>query len=445
MKKQSGGLAGDIEYKYDATGGKLRKKVQENAVSIPWPGGPLSSNITTTSFYADGFVYETKQYEHPIIQQAPGYNYTMRLQYIMHPEGRVRFVAATPTAPNKLVYDYNITDHVGNVRVVLTEETAAGKPYAATMEEAVRTDEENWFEGISSTLFDKPTGFDGTSSIQKVSQLFNVSGQDKRVGPAIALKVMAGDKFSASVKGWYLPGSDVAPGAQLLSFATVVGSVFGSSLPLGSKVAGASAATGLSANILSFLPTRSPATNAPRAYLTFMLLDELELKLDASVQGAVPIPEITGTMQAQLLQAAGGSDITITKNGYLFVFISNESRSSVYFDDLTACPEPVEWVTHTSGPLLEACPDEGKKHHYYPSGLEMFALRGGAYFTCRGEIAREKTKSYLATLSICPCHLFYKHLSSTSRALVPKGQICCARNLTFPPSMTCSIISLSGM
>ena len=356
MKKQSGGLAGDIEYKYDATGGKLRKKVQENAVSIPWPGGPLSSNITTTSFYADGFVYETKQYEHPIIQQAPGYNYTMRLQYIMHPEGWVRYVAATPTAPNKLLYDYNITDHVGNVRVVLTEETAAGKPYAATMDEAVRTDEENWFEGISSTLFDKPTGFDGTSSIQKVSQLFNVNGQDKRVGPAIALKVMAGDKFSASVKGWYLPGSDVAPGAQLLSFATVVGSVFGSSLPLGSKVAGVSVATGLSAYILSFLLTRSPATNAPRAYLTFMLLDELELKLDASVQGAVPIPEITGTMQAQLLQAAGGSDITITKKNYLFVFASNESRSSVYFDDLTACAKAVEWVTHTAAHYWKPVP-----------------------------------------------------------------------------------------
>ena len=63
------------------------------------------------------------------------------------------------------------------------------------------------------------------------------------------------------------------------------------------------------------------------------------------------------------MQAAGGAEITITKNGYLFVFVSNESQGSVFFDDLT--------VTHTPGPLLE-------EHHYYPTGLEMFALSSSA-------------------------------------------------------------------
>jgi hypothetical protein len=79
---------------------------------------------------------------------------------------------------------------------------------------------------------------------------------------------------------------------------------------------------------------------------------------------------IISTTPAQLRQAAGGADITITKNacllkgqGYLFVFVSNESQGSVYFDDLT--------VTHTPGPLLE-------EHHYYPTGLEMFALSSSA-------------------------------------------------------------------
>jgi len=136
VKKQGGGLAGDIEYKYDATGGKLRKKVQENGVAVPWPGGALTSNITTTSFYADGFIYETKTYTHTTLQTNLGY--TIRLQYILHPEGRVRFIAGATLAQNKLVYDYHLTDHVGNVRVVLTEEIAMGKPYAASMEDAIR-------------------------------------------------------------------------------------------------------------------------------------------------------------------------------------------------------------------------------------------------------------------------------------------------------------------
>lgn len=68
-------------------------------------------------------------------------------------------------------------------------------------------------------------------------------------------------------------------------------------------------------------------------------------------------------MPAQLMQAAGGAEITITKNGYLFVFLSSESQGTVYFDDLS--------IQHTPGNLLE-------EHHYYPTGLEMFALSSSA-------------------------------------------------------------------
>jgi RHS repeat-associated protein len=76
----------------------------------------------------------------------------------------------------------------------------------------------------------------------------------------------------------------------------------------------------------------------------------------------------------------GGAEITIPKNGYLFVFVSNEivrfahatqsnklangqSQGSVYFDDLT--------IQHTPGLLLE-------EHHYHTNGLEMFALSSSA-------------------------------------------------------------------
>jgi len=76
----------------------------------------------------------------------------------------------------------------------------------------------------------------------------------------------------------------------------------------------------------------------------------------------------------------GNAEIPISKNGYLFVFVSNEivrfahatqsnkpangqCQGSVYFDDLT--------IQHTPGNLLE-------EHHYYPTGLEMFALSSSA-------------------------------------------------------------------
>jgi RHS repeat-associated protein len=50
---------------------------------------------------------------------------------------------------------------------------------------------------------------------------------------------------------------------------------------------------------------------------------------------------------------------TISKNGYLFVYVSNESPQDVYFDDIT--------VKHYTGPLLQ-------EQSYYPFGVEMAAI-----------------------------------------------------------------------
>jgi RHS repeat-associated protein len=116
----------------------------------------------------------------------------------------------------------------------------------------------------------------------------------------------------------------------------------------------------------------------------------INVKQNVILKSSLIVHAIICNKPAQLIRAAGRAEITIPKNGYLFVFVSNEmermrnssnplknnkqafgeSQGSVYFDDLS--------VTHTPGPLLEACPDEGGKHHYYPTGLEMFALSSSA-------------------------------------------------------------------
>ncbi len=50
---------------------------------------------------------------------------------------------------------------------------------------------------------------------------------------------------------------------------------------------------------------------------------------------------------------------TIAKNGYLYIYVSNQSPQNVYFDDLI--------IKHYTGPLLQ-------EQSYYPFGLEMAGI-----------------------------------------------------------------------
>lgn len=327
---------GTIEYTYDALGNKLQKTIKET-------GKPDKVTI-----YLAGNVYENDT-----------------LQFAGIEEGRMR-----PKGDSLFVYDYFIKDHLGNVRAVLTEETDPGAAYYAGMEAANQSTEEQLFTNIPETVADKPAGFDSDNNNQKVSKLFSSSGSDKRVGPGVVLKVMAGDKFKAGVKGWYLPSStnvNSLPGVN-----GIVGSLintFTGGIPSGGVHGAGSGSTpgsGQLTNPLDFFVTNynnSSSTTRPKAYLNWIVLDEQQFKLVENNYGAVQVPEITGTMEKQVMLANGGNDIEIKKNGYLYVYVSNESQGNVYFDELS--------VVHLRGALLE-------ENHYYPFGLTMAGISNKA-------------------------------------------------------------------
>ncbi|SKA47075.1 hypothetical protein SAMN04488128_10892 [Chitinophaga eiseniae] len=102
------------------------------------------------------------------------------------------------------VYDYFEKDHLGNVRIVLTEQTDLSM-YTATMESARAPQETALFSNVTETRAAKPAGYppdESTSENASVAKLNAKTGAHK-IGPSLVLKVMAGDTIQIGVKAFY--------------------------------------------------------------------------------------------------------------------------------------------------------------------------------------------------------------------------------------------------
>lgn len=332
---------GSIEYTYDAAGNKLKKVVTETGMPVK------------TTLYLFG------TYENDVLQLLP------------HEEGRIRPVRDVEGNLTSFTWDYFVKDHLGNVRMVLTEEQKLDV-YNAGMEDANRSFEMALFgDKINSSAADRPDGFDDPNdpnynSNKKVSLINSTTGE-KRVGPGVILKVMAGDKINARTFAWYKTiGMDNSTDPALPSIiSNLLSQLSGGITGIAKGTVAGSVTNGiLQPGMTSLLQTQTPASGAPRAYLSWVLLDEEHFKMINGSSGAVPVPAIADGQHKVLLQANGGSDIDITKNGYLYVYVSNESKGNVYFDDIH--------IDHKHGPLVE-------ETHYYPFGLTMAAISSKAF------------------------------------------------------------------
>jgi RHS repeat-associated protein len=110
----------------------------------------------------------------------------------------------------------------------------------------------------------------------------------------------------------------------------------------------------LNGAVTNFLNSQSAVAGKPKAFLNWILLDEQFNYVSGGAEQAGGDNEFKTHIQ---------NNLPVTKNGYLYIYTSNESPVDVFFDNLQ--------VSHIKGAVLE-------ETHYYPFGLAMAGISAKA-------------------------------------------------------------------
>jgi RHS repeat-associated protein len=321
---------GTITYVYDAMGNCLKKTVFNE-----------QTQTTEVWDYMGSFVYKNNV-----------------LQYIMNEEGRSRpeIVQNGPQAgATKFVYDYFIKDHLGNVRTTLAAEPSSHE-YYARHEIATANSEQLLFENIAAVRDEKPGS---TNSDDLKAARLNAAESDRRIGTAIILRVMPGDKFTFASDVYY-EADDETRDYEHTGVEEVVSSLLATLA--GGTVAGQPVAETENSELINEMFTKPEtitgiedilnnsitSSSTPRAGLNYLFFDENMNLLSGSGRLSA-IPAAQGIFE-NISQIA-----TTTEPGFVVVYVDNQTiGKDVWFDNVQ--------ILHYNTKVLD-------ENHYYPYGL----------------------------------------------------------------------------
>lgn len=349
---------GGIKFTYDAFGNKLRKVVTDFTTTP-------NQTITVTN-YVNGIIY--------------GGGFGTTVDQIATEEGRIRY-AMQPNNTYEYKYDWMIKDHLGNIRMVLTEEPTPSpmKPYKATFEdvptqkvtkEDIAMEKELFGEDVlQPTRSPLPVELRDKDPGNKKCSLLKPGSSNNGKVPYKILKVNPGDKFNIGVQYYYRPDGNKTDGKNLRE--DILKNLISGILGGGGTVSGVDKVGGARQQNLITSPysnsnalgrftqddnDRENSGRRPRAYLNYVLMDTAMQFIKG---GALRVGEMDAKEPEwkNLVQ----NDIEATQLGYFLVYISNEEQPSsnlgagnVYFDNLV--------IITNEGPVME-------EDHYYPFGL----------------------------------------------------------------------------
>lgn len=356
---------GTISYQYGASGGKLRKTTVETNATVTFNAANYTTDITTVTTYIGPMVFSTKTYSNAALASL---QFTDRLDFISGQNGRLRLEEAntgtcTPQ-PLRFVYDYFVKDHLGNVRMVLTEQAEEVCYLSATVEDNAYATEQRIYDIVNNRRIltsgvPNAAAASGTFFDRVYRTMGGATGENTGLGAVI--KVMSGDKVKISAESFYnLPVGGVG-GAQNMALTDLLASLVANGTILGKHngiTAGDVSNIGGNFSALNgFVTGNNAPSNTAEAFVCWILFDEQLNYITSDVD---------------VVQTGGGHKlhtkffnmpVSVSRNGYLYVFVSNESNFPVYFDNLT--------LRHTPGDILE-------ETHYYPFGLTMAGISSKA-------------------------------------------------------------------
>lgn len=361
---KDGNTSGD-DYLYDANGNLTEDKnkgltsIEYNHLNLPKKTVKTDNSYQTYTYTASGTKLAIASYDaSDVLQNRTDYLGAFLykdnvLESIQHADGRIMAEAGSG-----FEHQYHLKDHQGNIRLTFT--TAPNTfEYLATMETARATEEESYFSNIDVTGVVVANYANHTDPLvvpspNRAIRINNaVDNPQKVIGAAIPLQVFPGDTVKAEVFAKYANFSatnDAAIG-QMAGFMT---SAFG--LPT---------INGETTQVFNFMEEAGFLGLAawddldetvPRAYLNYILMDKNFEMVDFGFQQVSSAAEIPVSNPTAHTHEMLSFDLPITEEGYIYLYVSNESTNNaeVYFDDLK--------VTHVESKVVQS-------NDFYPFGL----------------------------------------------------------------------------
>ncbi|MFM2196441.1 MAG: hypothetical protein RL092_2041, partial [Bacteroidota bacterium] len=313
----------DVHYLYAATGEKISKVIGEKE----W-------------FYVNGVEYLKE-------------NNIIKLIQVATMEGAVRPTPDGAQNSEDFVYDYYITDHLGNTRVIVSTENAVPISVLATHEYEHVLEEISYFDGVIEPASPRPVEWPNSQELNNI--VAKLSSTGRTIGPSRLISVRANDKMKVEVESFY-SSSEQSTG-QTQSIGQIFGSILLNLMTQGQGVIPGgenglqlftqanSAPVGSLQNFL--LNTSELNTDKPDAYLVYIFFD-MNLNVVKQQSGVIPVgdPDALAKLAKDWEVAA--------QHGYFYTYVTNRNSRSVYFNNLK--------VDHQRGSVKQI-------FNYYPYGL----------------------------------------------------------------------------